>query len=312
MALVPGEGSELEAKAVEMARHAGWMLRGRFGQTLQVNYKDKEKQDPVTSADTECQAYLCEAIAAWFPDHGIVAEETEREAEQEVEATSPDYLWVLDPLDGTTNFLNGLPVYGVSIGVLYRGVPVASALFIPWAGEKGGFVLHARKGGGAWMDDDPVSIPQSEGPEPGRLTGLPGSFGAAFSLRKGLRRRVGQPRVTGSIVYELALTVKGAFQYAVIATPKIWDVAGGVLIVEEAGGAVLTRRRKARGWEALTYLGPSWEGGAPTLKEMRQWTAPLIVGSAQVAAFVADNLRRRSHPLAPIARLMKVLRLRKR
>ena len=97
MALVPVEGSELESTAVEIARHAGLMLHGRFGRALQVNYKDKEKQDPVTSADTECQAYLCEAITARFPDHGIVAEETEPEAEQEVEATSPRLLVGIGP-----------------------------------------------------------------------------------------------------------------------------------------------------------------------------------------------------------------------
>ena len=75
---------------------------------------------------------------------------------------------------------------------------------------------------------------------------------------------------------------------------------------------MLTRRRKARKWEPLTHLGPSWEGGAPTLKEVRQWTAPLIAGGAQVAWFVAGNLGRRSRPPAPIATLMRVLRLGRR
>ena len=194
---------EIEARAVEMARGAGRILQGGFGRPLEVEYKDdKKEQDPVTSVDKESQAYLSESIARRFPGHGIVGEEDSREDEAPV----PEFLWILDPLDGTTNFLNGLPIYAVSIGVLHRGNPIAGALFIPWSGENDGAVLHARKGGGAWMDEEAISIPGSETIKANRLTGLPASFGAGFRLRKDLRRRVGEVRVTGSIAYELALT----------------------------------------------------------------------------------------------------------
>ena len=141
-----GLAKEIEARAVEMARGAGKILQSRFSGPLEVEYKDdKKEQDPVTSADKESQAYLSEYIASHFPDHGIVGEE----GSQEDESPAPEFLWILDPLDGTTNFLNGLPIYAVSIGVLHRGNPVAGALFIPWPGKKDGVVLHARKGGGA-------------------------------------------------------------------------------------------------------------------------------------------------------------------
>ena len=116
-----------------------------------------------------------------------------------MEAPAADVLWVLDPLDGTTNFLNGLPVYAVSIGVLYRGTPVAGALFVPWPGSNGGVVLHARRGGGARMEDEALSVLDGDAPEAGRLTGLPASFGARFRVGSGLRRQPGEVRVTGSI-----------------------------------------------------------------------------------------------------------------
>jgi myo-inositol-1(or 4)-monophosphatase len=306
---------DIESRAVEMAGEAGRMLRGHFdrslGSILDVEYKDKKKQqDPVTSADKESQAYLSEAISRHFPGHGILGEEGPSD---ESGASAPDFLWVLDPLDGTTNFLNGLPIYAVSIGVLHRGAPLVGALFIPWPGEEGGYVLHARRGGGAWMNSNPISIqntgknagPQPEAPEANRLAGLPASFGAQFRLRKGLRRRVGEPRVTGSIAYEMALTAQGAFQYVVFGGPKIWDVAAGVTIVMEAGGAVLVRRRRSWRWEPLTTLGPSWESGPPDLKEVRSWTAPLIAGNTAVAPFVAANLQRRFPLSARVARLVR-------
>ena len=300
-----GLAMEIEAGAVEMARGAGRILQSRFGGPLEVEYKDEKKeQDPVTSADKESQAYLSEYIASHFPDHGILGEEGSREDE----SPAPEFLWILDPLDGTTNFLNGLPIYAVSIGVLHRGSPVAGALFIPWPGEKDGVVLHARKGGGAWMDEEPVSIPGSETIRANRLTGLPASFGGRFRLGKDLRRQVGEVRVTGSVAYELALTALGSFQYAVFGGPRIWDMAGGTIIVMEAGGMVMARDRKDRGWEPLTVLGPSWGKGPPTMKEVRNWSASLIVGNAHIAPFVGANLRGRYPLSARVARLIRRLK----
>ena len=296
---------DIEAEAAEMTRHAGEILLGHFGTDIEVEYKDEKKQrDPVTKADTESQEYLCSSISRSFPDHGIVGEEGPKEEDEPVK----DFLWVLDPLDGTTNFINGLPIYAVSVGVLHRGTPVAGAIFIPWPGGNGGVVLHARKGGGAWMDGERISIvPEgtgSEGPEPNRLVGLPGSFGASFKIGKGLRRRVGEPRVTGSIAYELAMAAREVFQYVVIGGPRIWDVAAGVLIVAEAGSLVMVRPRGARRWEPLTCLGPSWEQRRPTEKEVRSWVGSLIVGNKTAVPVVAANLGRRISFSARVARLL--------
>ena len=305
MELVPAESLvvEMEAKAAEMARHAGEILRGHFGSRLEIEYKDEKMHDPVTSADKASQAYLCEAISRQFPDHGIIAEE----GPNETEAAARDFVWLLDPLDGTTNFLNGLPIYAVSIGVLHRGTPLAGALFVPWPGQHGGFVLHARKGGGACMDGEPISMAQSEGTESNRLVGFPASFGAQFRFRKGLRRHAGAVRMTGSIAYELGLTACGAFEYVIFGWPKIWDVAAGALIVMEAGGAVLLKHRRNRRWEPLTCLGPSWSTGAPTLREIAGWAAPMIAGNAHVVPSIAASLQDRLSLSGRVARFVKGL-----
>ena len=303
---LPNEGliEEIEGAAAEMARRAGAILQGQFGGRLDVEYKDKHKQDPVTSVDKESQAYLWDAISRRFPGHSIVAEE----ASPVEDGPTSDYLWVLDPVDGTTNYLNGLPVYAVSIGVLHRGEPVAGALFVPWPGVDGGLVLHARVGGGTWVGEDRLLIRPCEGPTGSRLVGLPGSFGAQFRPLKNLRQCMGQVRMTGSIAYELALTVFGAFQYIVLGGPRIWDVAAGVLLVTEAGGAVLVMRGRGSHWEPLTTLGPSWENGPPTIQDIRGWRAPVIAGNPQSAPFVAARLRRRRSLSAKVARLLSVLR----
>ena len=279
----------IETRATLMAGEAGDILRHYFGKPLQAEYKGKGKRDPVTAADIASQEYLKEAISRHFPDHGIVSEEEK----EEQNSPAPDYVWVLDPLDGTTNFLNGLPIYAVSIGVLYKGVPAAGALCIPWPDVEGGLVFHARKGGGAFVKEEPISVLSLSEPQGDKLTNLPAYFGAAYRFGKGMRRRVGEVRNTGSIAYELALTAYGVSQYVIHTRSRIWDVAAGALLVTEAGGMVMMRRQRTRRWQPLDSFFPLWDSQRPTLQEMRGWSASLISGSPQVAQFVAEQLRGR-------------------
>ena len=295
--------TKMEARAVDMAWSAGDLLRRRFGGPLEVKYKDKHQRDPVTSADKEAQELLSASISKEFPEHAILGEE----GPEEEGAIAADVLWLLDPLDGTTNFLNGLPIYGVSIGALYQGVPVAGALFIPWPADSAGQVLHARRGGGAKMNGEALSMAVDEVPQPNRLTGLPGIFGARYRFKKPMRGRIGEVRLSGSVVYEMALTALGAFQYAVFGGPRVWDVAAGALVVMEAGGTVLVRQRRERAWRPLDTLGPSWVPRPPSGKELRSWAAPMVVGSSQVAPFVAAHIGDRSHFTSSIARLARKL-----
>ena len=210
---------EIERHAVELARGAGEILSGYFGRRIGVEFKDDKERDPVTTADKQTQAYLAAEIARRFPDHGVLGEEATEE-EKQSEEPARDILWVLDPLDGTTNFLNGLPVFASSIGVIHRGRPVAAALYIPWPADGGGFVLHCRKGGGCYADDEPVKVLETEQPIPNRLIGLPGYFGVANRFTGGLAGKEGEPRTTGSIAYELAMTARGVMQYGILRRSK--------------------------------------------------------------------------------------------
>ena len=293
--------AECEEAAAEMAREAGTIVQGHFGRPMDVEYKRKGERDPVTAADKESQEYLCQVISKRFPDHAIVGEEDSKGGED----PQSDFLWVLDPLDGTTNFVNGLPLYSVSVALLYKGAPVAGALMVPWAGEKTGIVLHARMDGGARLDGEPITIPDAEGPVGNRLTAIPGSFGARYRFRKGMTGRIGELRVTGSIAYELALTTLGVFQYVVLGGPRIWDMAAGALIIKEAGGEVLLRRRGSHRWIPMTSLFSSWESQTPTAKEVRRWASSMIAGNRTVAGHVAANIQRRIPLSARIARVIK-------
>ena len=160
--------AEIESHAAEFARGAGKILSGHFEAPLQVDYKDEAESDPVTAADKETQRFLTDRILQAFPDHAVLGEEDDEDAggdtssfprkrESTPGAPLPDFAWALDPLDGTKNFVAGLPVYASSIGVLHRGVPVVGAVYVPWPGCEGR-VVHARSGGPALLDGEPVSV----------------------------------------------------------------------------------------------------------------------------------------------------------
>ena len=311
---------EIEQHAVELARGAGEILSGYFGRRIDVEFKDDKQRDPVTAADKATQAYLAAEITRRFPDHGILGEEATKE-EQESEELARDTLWVLDPLDGTTNFLNGLPVFASSIGVIHRGRPVAAALYVPWPTDGGGFVLHCRRGGGTRIsplaaghrvDGEPVKVLETEQPIPNRLIGLPGYFGVAQRFTGDLAGKAGEPRTTGSIAYELAMTARGVMQYGIFGAPRMWDMAGGALAVQEAGGTVMTRFKGERRWHPIDSFVPSWDEKTPTMKELRAWVAPLVAGNHNLAPLIANNVRRRFSLRAKLRPVTRAFRRKKR
>ena len=287
----------IEDHAVRMARKAGQTLMGYFGSSLDIDFKDEAATDPVTNVDREVQGDLVRAIMEAFPSHGIVGEEDEDPGE----GLAPDYVWVLDPLDGTKNFMNGLPVFASSIGVLYRGAPVAGAVYIPWPGEPEGVVLHARRGGGAYAGDERIELSDDPEPLPSRLTTLPESFRSAFRFGAPIQGRTGEVRTIGSIVYELAMVARGVVQYSFTGAPHLWDAAAGSVLVAGAGGLVMTgERRRSRLplvpdsllWSELDSFFPGWDEGV-TLDRMRKWRGPMLCGSPRLTRYVARNMHPR-------------------
>ena len=296
--MVPDDGAlaEIEAHAAEAVRSAGAVLARRFGAPLRVEFKDDRESDPVTPVDREVQRLVVEGIGERFPEHGILGEE-----DGEDDATVREPTWAVDPLDGTTNFISGLPFYASSVGVLHGGRPVAGAVFLPWPCPDGGVVLHARRGGGLFRDGEPLGRAWEAGRDGAVVAGMPGSFPAVYRFRKAAGKRVGEPRTMGSIVYELGLVALGALDYAVVNAARLWDVAAGVLLVAEAGGLVV-RGRRVRGvarllgrtsWEPLDALVAPREEGVTREADLRRWSAPLVAGRPDAVRYVTARLRRR-------------------
>ena len=298
--------AELAAAAAEMARQAGTRLLEVLGRPPLVEYKDKREVDPVTALDREVEAMLQDAIRARFPGHGILGEEGAA-----APAEDSPYLWVVDPIDGTANFLNGLPLFAVSIAVLNEGLPVAAAIFVP-AGPGGrAGVLRASRGDGAVFlpvtgDDEPhrLELPVREMPEPSGTVGLPAAWASTYRFAAPLDRRHGQPRSLGSIALELSYVAAGMLQYAVFGPSRLWDVAAGVLLVQEAGGRVLMRSRRGTWRQVERFESPAGDG--PELERIRSWwLGSMVAGSPALAWNVSRALRPRRSALAWLRRLLR-------
>jgi myo-inositol-1(or 4)-monophosphatase len=273
---------EIEAYAVTIARGAGEIVLGHFRGTVDVKFKGKDNQDPVTNADTESEAYLKQAINEKYPEHGIIGEEGTRDA------PGADYTWVLDALDGTSNFINGLPLFCVSVGVLRHGVPVAGAIYTPISHLATAGVYHARTGHGAWLDDEKVA-PRPASGRP--LYGLPPFYRLAEPSRKKPHER----RSVGSIALELVYTAAGIFQYALFGMPCLWDVAAGAVIVSETGGLVYTRPKGSKEWQPLESFLPA--AGTKDPKPLHDWRDPFIAGAADITRETVRDLRQVRRPI---------------
>ena len=292
----------LEHAAVDAARQAGVLVARRFGGALEVSDKGKVSgADLVTDVDRASQKLIESLTVGRFPGHMLLGEE---DAPKDAPPAA-DWVWAVDPIDGTTNFVNGLPVHAVSVAVLHRGKPVAGAVWAPWPAEGGaGGIFHARIGGGAWFipaaeqgrGGRRLEIKQPEGdgaPRTGRLSGLPGGLSWAYHVGKPLQKGIGEPRVSGSTAYETAMVAAGVMQFSVSGSGShVWDYAATSLLVLEAGGAVFLPDGKGA-WTRFEGWRQPYSNEPETMTALRNWTGPVVMSSPKTAAFLVANLRPR-------------------
>jgi myo-inositol-1(or 4)-monophosphatase len=221
---------ELLSTMQSIAREAGALLMGHFRQDVKVEYKGSA--DLVTIADRQSEALILGRIRNRFPQHDVMGEEGSR-----IE-TGSDYKWYVDPLDGTTNFAHGYPVFCVSLGVEFRGQRIAGVIYDPTRDE----MFAAEKGSGARLNEQPMRVSSTASLSESLVaTGFPSQkrhknpnihFYHQLSLRShGVRR-------AGSAALDLCNVASGRFDGFWEFNLNPWDTAAGVLIVEEAGGRV--------------------------------------------------------------------------
>ncbi len=218
--------------AVKAARLAGKIITRAADNLDVLTVRHKSLNDLVSEVDRAAEDVIIETIKKTYPDHSILAEESGASGTSE-------YQWIIDPLDGTTNFLHGFPQYAVSIGMLLKGVPTHGVIYDPTRND----LYTASRGTGAFLNDRRLRVSKRDKLIDGLIsTGFPFRMfdyvDAYSAMLKDMMQKCAGVRRPGAASLDLAAVAAGRFDgfWEVGLAP--WDMAAGVLMITEAGGLV--------------------------------------------------------------------------
>lgn len=258
----------IEAAAIEGAR----FVRAREANRSGIEWRAKSLTDFVSDVDTGAERIIRHALTDGYEDAPIVGEELSPELSTDAEVS-----FIVDPLDGTTNFMHGLPEYAVSIAAAVRGEVVAGVIIAIPTNER----FTATRGGGAFRNGEPISVSTTYDPSRALIgTGFP--FGAGAPLDVYLRHFAAVAPLTsgmrrpGSAALDLVHVACGQFDAFWELTLKPWDFAAGMLLVREAGGVVTTVTGGA-----VPLTNTSLLAGNP---EMHAWLAHTLADATPAAS----------------------------
>ena len=297
--------------AIKAARAAGALINRASLDIDRVTVTAKSHNDFVTEVDQAAEAAIIETLLAAYPGHGILAEESGRAHG----AKDSEYLWIIDPLDGTTNFIHGFPVYAVSIALAHRGQIQQAVVYDPARND----LFYASKGRGAFLNDKRLRVSK-------RTRLLESLVGTGFPFRKGdnfkrylkmfeeVMQHCAGLRRPGAAALDLCYVAAGWYDGFFETGLNPWDIAAGSLIITEAGGLIgnftgeadyLYQReivagnprifgqlvnllapytRVIKDDEPATAGGRAAAAGAPSAPEAPDATAAFVAGAAGKAA----------------------------
>lgn len=273
--LDPSLLAQIESTAVELAQLGGTEIRSALGGMLRVKYKGIEDdphhfKDPVSEIDGRVEELIRERLAQYFPSHDIVGEEMDHRP-----ALGGDFLWAVDPIDGTANFINGFPLFASSVGVLYRGQPIVGAVWCSTSHALEPGVYHA--GGSEGIRFNGATLESNRNPAIRRRLG-----GEPHASPRNTMPWDG--RKTGSAAIECAFVAAGLLDMAWFEAPNIWDVAGGFALALAAGREAL-EADGPDGWQAFRGFGiDDIEPG--------QWSGAVAIGNRDTVRAFGESYRR--------------------
>lgn len=220
--------------AIRAARNAGDIILRASEHVDHIQVDNKEQHDFVTEIDRQAEQEIIKVIKAAYPEHAILAEESGQHE-------GNDYTWIIDPLDGTTNFLHGFPHYAVSIALKHKNRLEVGVVYLPLSNE----LFTANRGAGAMLNNRRIRVTQ-QASLAGSLIGTGFPFKAEqqryleayLDMFKAVCMNTSGIRRTGSAAIDLAYLAMGRLDSFWEVDLKSWDMAAGVLLVKEAGGVV--------------------------------------------------------------------------
>ncbi|MFC1594691.1 inositol monophosphatase family protein, partial [Candidatus Omnitrophota bacterium] len=221
--------SDVITVAIEAAQQAGTFLVDNFGKISQID--SKGDRSLATNLDREAEKIIVDMIKTKFPGHGIMAEEGGAEGNHD------EYLWIIDPLDGTHNYIRNINIFGVCVGVVYKGEFVAGVIAMPVDKE----LYVAEKGNGAYKNDEKIAISAQTDLSQCSLSfdsSISKSADVMSAVLHDVALNVFNVRMFGSSARILSYVAEGKLDGSIEFHDLPWDFAAGVCLIEEAGGVI--------------------------------------------------------------------------
>lgn len=259
--------------AVKAARRAGNLIHRAADNIDHLTVTKKSNADYVSDVDRAAERTIIETILDVYPTHAILAEESGAQGESE-------YLWIIDPLDGTTNFLHGFPQYAVSIALQHNGVLTQAVIYDPTKND----LFTATRGRGAFLNDRRIRVSKRSDLADSLIgTGFPYTkfdhLDAYMDILKDMMQKTAGLRRPGSAALDLAYTAAGRYDGFYETGLKPWDIAAGCLLITEAGGLV----SDLQGNDSYLKSGHLCAGNPKIFAQMLQVIAPHLTDALKSA-----------------------------
>ena len=223
--------------AIKACKEAGRILLNNFGKTIKI--RSKGDRDLVTDIDKKAEEIIIKLIKKNFPKDDILSEESH------YLSSGAEFKWIIDPIDGTHNYVHNIEIFGTSVALEFEGKIVVGVIYMPWTDE----LYTARKGKGAYCNGNRITVSRRKIKEATIVYDSSIRYNKRQML-KGLNRlvdRIFNVRMFGSSVRSLTYLAEGKVDAEIEFNDKVWDFAAGLLLVEEAGG------------KATDFKGKSWD-----------------------------------------------------
>jgi myo-inositol-1(or 4)-monophosphatase len=258
--------------AIRAARSAGRIVMRFYERTEQLVVETKSRNDFVSEVDRAAEAAIVQELRSKFPDHAILGEEGGRQG-----GRSTEFEWLIDPLDGTTNYLHGFPQFSISIAMRYRGQLEHGVVYDPLREE----LFTATRGRGAQLNDRRLRVTKRPGIEGALLgTGIPfrdlGHIDAYLGMLKALLADSAGVRRPGSAALDFAYVAAGRLDGFWELGLSPWDFAAGALLVTEAGGTVTDLTGGDRYLETGNVVAANLKLHAAMVERIRPFLGPSL------------------------------------